>query len=195
MTSQEKQQVARPVRLPRRVNPEQTRKYDSLLQNTRREVSRSHRTRLGLPRWASVKVPSSSWPVRHLRPEIPIPTSPTALPTQMPAIPRSRSPLHVPWNSAAVEPAAITTPTPTLTLTLTLALTLALTLSYGGARGNAMRECDDVASANWQDSNQRQLARAPRRGLRGQSSQVHPTTFASRAVRRTLVSRSLGPRS
>ena len=26
-------------------------------------------------------------------------------------------------------------------------------------------------------------ARAPRRGLRGQSSQVHPTTFASRAVR------------
>ena len=47
----------------------------------------------------------------------------------------------------------------------------------------------DVASANLQNSNHRRLARAPRRGLRGQSSQVLPNTNASRAVRRSPVSR------
>ncbi len=47
----------------------------------------------------------------------------------------------------------------------------------------------DVASANLQDSNHRRLARAPTRGLRGQSSQVLPNTNASRAVRRSPVSR------
>jgi len=66
--------------------------------------------------------------------------------------------------------------------------------TYGGVRGNAMRGCGDVASDNRQDSNQRRLARAPRRGLRGQSSQVHPTTIASRAVRHTPVSRCPVPR-
>ncbi len=47
----------------------------------------------------------------------------------------------------------------------------------------------DVASANLQDSNHPRLARAPRRGLRGQTSQVLPTIIASRAVRRRPASR------
>ena len=57
-----------------------------------------------------------------------------------------------------------------------------------------MRGYGDVASANLQDSNHHKLARAPRRGLRGQSPQVHPTTFASRAVRRIPASCRAVPR-
>ena len=60
---------------------------------------------------------------------------------------------------------------------------------YGGARQSAIWADRRRASDNRQDSNHRRLARAPRRGLRGHSPQVHPTTFASRAVRRSPVSR------
>jgi hypothetical protein len=57
-----------------------------------------------------------------------------------------------------------------------------------------MRGSSGVASDNWQDSSQRQLARASRGGVRGPSSPVYPATFAGRPVRGICVSRSLGPR-
>ena len=60
---------------------------------------------------------------------------------------------------------------------------------WRGAEKSAIWGGVDVASDNLQDSSHRRLARAPRRGLRGQSPQVNPTTFASRAVRRSPVSR------
>ncbi len=44
-------------------------------------------------------------------------------------------------------------------------------------------------SAKLQDSNHHRLARAPRLGLPGPSPQVHPTRSASRAVRRSPMSR------
>ena len=76
-----------------------------------------------------------------------------------------------------------------LALALALTLTLALALTYRGSEKGAIWGGVDVASANLQNSNHRRLARASRRGLRGQSPQVLPNTNASRAVRRSPVSR------
>jgi hypothetical protein len=61
--------------------------------------------------------------------------------------------------------------------------------TYGGARRGAMGGGVDVASDNRHACNQLRLARAPRRGLRGLRPQVHLTTIASRAVRRSPASR------
>ena len=66
---------------------------------------------------------------------------------------------------------------------------------YIGARKNALGVVGGVRSANRQDSNHLRLARRSRGGLRGPTSPVLPTTFASRPVRRNPNSCSAAARS
>jgi len=60
---------------------------------------------------------------------------------------------------------------------------------WRGSEKSAIWGGVDVASDNPHDCNHRGLARAPRRGLPGPRPQAQPTRFASRAVRRSPVSR------